>query len=107
MHSSLGRWSCVFAVPYVSRRICVATLALLASGLPWSPAWGQLRVRRAPVDIDEGRLPPPLSAPGGAVISPAAPTANLFSRAEDGLAREDWKLVVDSLQRIVESKDFG
>ncbi len=80
-------------------------LALLVGGLPWFSALGQMRVRRAPVELEEGRLEPPLSAPGGAVIGLSAPTANLFSRADEGLAREDWKLVVDSLQRIVESQD--
>ncbi|MCH7923892.1 MAG: PQQ-binding-like beta-propeller repeat protein [Planctomycetes bacterium] len=57
------------------------------------------------MELEEGRLEPPLSAPGGAVIGLSASTANLFSRADEGLARKDWKLVVDSLQRIVESQD--
>lgn len=39
------------------------------------------------------------------LIEPTAPIANLFSRAEDGIARQDWKFAIDSLQRIVDTPE--
>jgi len=36
-----------------------------------------------------------------AVIDETAPIRNLFERADGGAARGDWKLVIDSLQRII------
>ncbi len=36
-----------------------------------------------------------------AVVEETAPIRNLFERADGGAARQDWKLVIDSLQRII------
>lgn len=36
------------------------------------------------------------------LIEPSAPIANLFSRADDGLSRSDWKFTIDCLQRIID-----
>lgn len=38
----------------------------------------------------------------GAVLYPSEEATTLLSRAREGAARQDWKLVVDSLQRIIE-----
>jgi len=65
----------------------------------------QMRVRRAPVDMQAGRYEPPQPAPGRAVISPSAPMVNLLGRAEEGIQRADWKLAIDSLQRMIESDE--
>jgi len=46
--------------------------------------------------------PPPTTQ---IAIEPSAPIANLLSRAEDGIARQDWKFAIDSLQRIIEDPD--
>lgn len=68
-------------------------------------AHAQMRIRRAPVDMEAGRYEPPEHAPGRAVISPSAPMVNLLERAEEGIQRADWKLAIDSLQRIIESDE--
>lgn len=39
------------------------------------------------------------------VIEPSAPVQNLFEKAEEGIARADWKFVIDSLQRIIDNAD--
>lgn len=44
---------------------------------------------------------------GAIVIETAPPIVNLFSRADEGIARSDWKFAIDSLQRIVDDKDSG
>ncbi len=36
------------------------------------------------------------------LIEPSAPIYNLFQHAEEGIARADWKFVIDSLQRIID-----
>lgn len=35
-------------------------------------------------------------------VEPTAPIINLFARAEEGIARRDWKFAIDSLQRIID-----
>ncbi len=47
-----------------------------------------------------------LSAPEATVsLEPSAPIANLFNRAEEGILRQDWKLTIDSLQRIIDDHE--
>ncbi|MHC4695805.1 MAG: outer membrane protein assembly factor BamB family protein [Planctomycetota bacterium] len=43
-----------------------------------------------------------MSRAGDAVIEVSAPLANLLARAEEGIARRDWKFAIDSLQRIID-----
>ena len=38
-------------------------------------------------------------------IEPSAPIASLFSRAEEGIKRGDWKFAIDCLQRIIDDPD--
>jgi len=66
------------------------------------------------LDAQEGRRPPrgrgahrvdastPTSSAALVAVEPAAPIANLFSRAEEGIARADWKFAIDCLQRIID-----
>ena len=43
------------------------------------------------------------AAGGGSMLIETSPSlANLLSRAEEGIAREDWKFAIDSLQRVIE-----
>ena len=37
------------------------------------------------------------------VIEPTAPIANLLTRAEEGIARRDWKFAIDCLQRVIDN----
>lgn len=46
-----------------------------------------------------------LTGTRGVVIETPAPIVNLFQRAEEGVARGDWKLAIDSLQRVIEDPD--
>ncbi|MGD2108906.1 MAG: hypothetical protein PVI86_05895, partial [Phycisphaerae bacterium] len=39
------------------------------------------------------------------LIGPSAPVANLFARAEEGVARREWKFAVDCLQRIIDDPE--
>jgi len=43
----------------------------------------------------------------GIVIEASAPVMNLFSRAQDGIERRDWKFAIDSLQRIIEDPQWS
>lgn len=36
------------------------------------------------------------------LVEPSAPIANLFTRAQDGITRADWKFAIDCLQRIID-----
>jgi len=38
------------------------------------------------------------------LIEPSPPIANLLTQAEDGIARRDWKLAIDSLQRVIDDR---
>ncbi|MEK6677386.1 MAG: hypothetical protein AABZ47_17255, partial [Planctomycetota bacterium] len=40
-----------------------------------------------------------------AIIEMSAPMANLFARADEGINRQDWKLAIDSLQRIIDDPE--
>ncbi len=40
-----------------------------------------------------------------ALVQASGPVMALFQRAEEGVARRDWKLAVDSLQRIIEETE--
>jgi outer membrane protein assembly factor BamB len=42
---------------------------------------------------------------GAVLIEPSAPIMNLFSRAEEGVSRRDWKFAIDSLQRVIDDPD--
>jgi outer membrane protein assembly factor BamB len=39
------------------------------------------------------------------LIDTSAPVVNLLQRAEEGIARADWKLVIDSLQRVIDDPE--
>ncbi len=39
------------------------------------------------------------------LIDTSAPVINLLQRAEDGVARDDWKLAIDSLQRVIDDPE--
>lgn len=43
----------------------------------------------------------------GAIIAESLPILELFRRTAEGRQREDWKLVVDSLQRIIDPEEAG
>ena len=42
------------------------------------------------------------TGPYAAVLHPSEEAATLLGRAKDGIDRQDWKLAIDSLQRIIE-----
>ena len=42
-----------------------------------------------------------------ALIQRSAPIENLLKRAEEGITRSDWKLAIDSLQRVVDDEGGG
>ena len=80
----------------------VIAALLLACCLP-APAHAQQqrqgRVRQFPVQAPR-RIAQP--RPPAALIETSAPISNLFSRAEEGVARGDWKFAIDCLQRIID-----
>jgi len=52
------------------------------------------------------RLPPGFNVDDAPMlIDTSAPVLNLMQRADEGIAREDWKLVIDSLQRVIDDPD--
>ena len=86
-------------------------LALSITLMMETPALGQRRPRFAPGQQQQNRLQQrrqlqleQMSAPQppSVLIELSAPIANLFSRAEEGVGRADWKFAIDSLQRIID-----
>lgn len=83
----------------------VATLAFIGSVfLPGGqrPAAAQARIQVAPMPAQAEDDKTPGRNPFAAVLHPSEEATTLLSRARQGIEREDWKLAVDSLQRIVE-----
>lgn len=68
----------------------------------WAALWsfvivsfcGMAQAQRRPGR--SSRVSPPMQ------IEPSSPVSNLFARAEDGIARRDWKFVIDCYQRIID-----
>lgn len=56
--------------------------------------------QRAPVQGGRPVLPT-----GPMLIETSAPILNLLGRAEEGISRADWKLAIDSLQRVIEDPE--
>ncbi len=56
----------------------------------------------APETVTEPPSPGPSADPYAAVIRPSEEAAALLGRANEGIRRQDWKLAVDSLQRIMD-----
>ncbi len=69
--------------------------------LPTEPAPAQLQMRIIPAAPSD-RETPADRTDFGAVLQPSEEATTLLDRARDGQQRQDWKLVVDSLQRIIE-----
>jgi len=59
-----------------------------------------VKIRRPPVR----RVPKAPVAPR-VLMETSAPVSNLMQRAEDAIVREDWKLAIDSLQRLIDAPD--
>ena len=52
------------------------------------------------------RVPPGFNADAAPMlIDTSAPVLNLLQRADEGIARADWKLVIDSLQRVIDDPE--
>jgi len=51
------------------------------------------------------RLPEEMVAPETVLIEPSSPILNLFTRADEGILRRDWKFAIDSLQRIIDEPE--
>ncbi len=93
---------------YISRIICYVTLCFVL-GFEAQAQVQKVRPRRG-VGIrrpPERRKPPIAVAPpvSHVLIETSAPIANLLQRAEDAILREDWKLAIDSLQRVIDAPD--
>ncbi len=68
-----------------------------------------------PIQIDprlprqQGQASRPLNMPSAGppftIVEVSAPIQNLFDRADEGIARSDWKFAIDSLQRIIDNPE--
>ncbi|MHC5108566.1 MAG: outer membrane protein assembly factor BamB family protein [Planctomycetota bacterium] len=47
----------------------------------------------------------PKNQPVPVLIEVSAPIANLIDKADDGIARRDWKFAIDSLQRVIDDRE--
>ncbi len=105
-------------LPFIRQglRRTLDTRIALALGLVlcWSigdAAVGQPQLqRRAGPEVRVNPNPtaaPGVGHPGGprVLIETSAPISNLFTRADEGIERADWKLAIDSLQRIIEDPE--
>ncbi len=86
-------------------RIVAVITTVVAGLMTAAPLWAQQQItpRRGPVPEQlKSARQVRRSPPSGAVIDVSAPLANLLVRAEEGIARRDWKFAIDSLQRIID-----
>lgn len=63
-------------------------------------SWAARTSAQQPETDRQGRL-----SRGPVLIQASGPIAALFAKADEGIARRDWKLAVDSLQRIIEDPE--
>lgn len=95
------------------RRACFACFGLLWLAVLAGSAAAQRRPQVDPAELRQfqiqqqrqlqmQRLNAPPPQPPSVLIELSAPIANLFSRAEEGIQRADWKFAIDSLQRIID-----
>jgi outer membrane protein assembly factor BamB/predicted negative regulator of RcsB-dependent stress response len=91
-------------LPALRRRASCRVRLLLVVGLasvllPADALMAQRVIRLGPVVEANDPTAPNYFA---AVLHPSEEATTLLSRAQEGVARKDWKLVVDSLQRIID-----
>lgn len=92
MHGRRPRSSFVFCT--------AATFALIpVAGAPAARLLSPTTNRSQSSPAGPDRAP---NGPYAAVLHPSEEAATLLSRANDGIERQDWKLAIDSLQRIIE-----
>lgn len=73
--------------------LCAALLILLAAGMLAGQELTQVAAPRS-----TQRKPPP----AGPILQPSEEAESLMARARESVQRQDWKLAIDSLQRIVD-----
>jgi len=84
------------------RALTAVAVSLVTAGVFTSPSEAQ---RRGPAPRQAASRRAPAELRANALIETSAPVANLFARADEGIARRDWKFAVDSLQRIIDDPD--
>lgn len=78
---------------------------MLSALLVWATPIGAARAQQQLPGLDL------LTSPAGdadlraIILEPTSPVLNLLERAQEGVDRGDWKLAIDSLQRIVENPE--
>ncbi len=86
-------------------RACIAVLLALGAAIGAGRAEAQEAgdlIRIVPARHDS----PGFNLEGAPLlIDTSAPVVNLLQRAEEGIARGDWKLVIDSLQRVIDDPE--
>ena len=73
-----------------------------------SPVLAQRELRlplRNQVVRPRPQAPQPPTEEPVVLLGPTAPIANLFDRAAEGIARQDWKFTLDCLQRIIDDPE--
>ncbi len=97
------------ATRHISSRIILLAMISVAvafsskvSGQANPPKRG-VNVRRTPArNTPKVNIAPRASR---VLLETSAPIANLLQRAEDAIVREDWKLAIDSMQRVIDAPD--
>lgn len=89
------------------RRLLGTVVALSLALMGVEAAHAQARFRRLPEQRNKpnrGRAPSSNDSARASelLLEPAPPVANLLSRAEEGIARGDWKFTIDCLQRVID-----
>ena len=97
------------------RRSFLALLVLWLATLLVFSAGGEIALAQRPIQIDPRlprKQPPagrpavmPSAGPPFTIVEVSAPIQNLLDRAEEGIARSDWKFAIDSLQRIIDNPE--
>jgi outer membrane protein assembly factor BamB/tetratricopeptide (TPR) repeat protein len=85
----------------IAARAIIAAVIAAAVALPRGEVRAQVPRRIAAPNGQAGDKAP-VRADWGAVLHPSEEATTLLERAREGESRQDWKLVVDSLQRIIE-----
>lgn len=80
------------------------TAVVAAEGQAQRPIQVDPRLPRRPGAIAAVSGAPVAGAPF-TIVEVSAPIKNLMDRAEEGIARSDWKYAIDSLQRIIDNPE--
>lgn len=105
LRCSIG-WTGRIRMVMTRGRVLTVLLVVALFGSISARLSAQAVIRQQPAQRRVPAQPPKPAFPSGPMlIETSAPILNLLGRAEEGIARLDWKLAIDSLQRVIEDPE--